>query len=144
MMVNKMSKEHGLFISHSWAHSNTYKGLVELLDERPYFKYKNYSVPIDDPLHTDGTDAELYDAIKDQIWPCHVVVILAGVYASYSKWIDKEIKIAKKEFSYPKPILAIEPFGSEKTSTTVKNNADMIVRWNTESIVSAIRELSRG
>jgi ribonuclease HI len=52
---------------------------------------------------------------------CDVIIILAGVYSSYSKWIDKEIKIAKN-FSTPKPILAIEPWASEKTSLIVKNN----------------------
>ena len=84
---------------------------------------------------------DLYNAIKNQISPSSVVLILAGVYSSYSKWIDKEIHIAQNEFHTPKPILAIEPRGSENTSTKVKEAADIIVRWNTESIVSAIREL---
>ena len=137
-----MSKNHRLFISHSWAYSDAYKKLVNLLEKRTYFTYMNYSVPKDDPIHTKGTDKELYKAIKNKIAQCHVVIILAGVYSSYSKWIDKEIIIASEEFSVTKPILAIEPWGSEKTSTVVKNNADKIVRWNTESIVLAIRELS--
>ena len=38
-----------------------------------------------------------------------------------------------------KTIIAIEPWGSEKTSTVVKNAADKIVKWNTDSIVDAIR-----
>ena len=37
--------------------------------------------------------------------------------------------------------IAIEPWGAEKTSIKVKNNADKIVGWNTCSIVKAIREL---
>jgi len=36
-------------------------------------------------------------------------------------------------------IIAIEPWGSEKTSVTVKNAADKIVRWNTDHIIDAIR-----
>ena len=60
------------------------------------------------------------------------------VYSSYSKWIDKEIEIAQ---NLGKPILAIEPWGSEKTSSVVKNAADRIVKWNTDSIVNAIRDL---
>jgi len=35
--------------------------------------------------------------------PCGAIIILAGVYATYSKWINKEIAIAQK---YNKPILA--------------------------------------
>jgi hypothetical protein len=73
-----------------------------------------------------------------------VAIILAGVYASYSKWIDQEITIAAKEFPQPKPILAIQPWGAERTSQKVKDNADKIVGWSTDSIVSAIRELARG
>ena len=135
-------KTYNLFISHSWTYTDAYEKLVNLLDARQYFSYRNYSVPKDDPLHTNGTVTELYNAIKNQIIHSSVVLILAGVYASYSTWIDKEIKIAQNEFYTPKPIVAIEPWGSEKTSVKVKNAADKIVKWNTESIVSAIREVA--
>ena len=135
-------KTYNLFISHSWAYSNTYNGLVSLLDARKYFSYRNYSVPKDDPVHTNGTDKELYAAIKRQMSPCSVILILAGVYGSYSKWIDKEIQIAQTEFSSIKPIIAIKPWGSQRTSTKVTEAANKVVGWNTESIVSAIRELA--
>ncbi len=135
-------RTYNLFISHSWAYSDIYEKLEILLRERPYFAFKNYSVPKDDPLHTSGTDKELYEAILRQMQPCSVALILAGVYATYSKWIQKEIQIAQKEFTTPKPIVAVEPWGSEKTSRIVKSNASRIVKWNTDSIVSAIRELA--
>ena len=135
-------RTHNLFISHSWTYSNTYDRLVNLLDARSYFRYRNYSVPQDSQLHTSGTDKALYDAIKNQIAPSGVILILAGVYGTYSEWIGKEIQIAKTEFQTPKPIIAIEPWGSQRTSVVVKNAADKIVGWNTESIVSAIRELA--
>lgn len=135
-------KTYNLFISHSWTHSDVYDRLVNLLDERSYFRYSNYSVPKDDPLHTSGTDKALYAAIKNKVSPCSVVLILAGIYSNYSKWIDKEIQIAQTEFSTTKPIVAIEPWGSQRTSVKVKNAADEIVGWNTESIVSAIRRLA--
>ena len=67
---------------------------------------------------------------------------MAGVYSSYSKWIDKEITISKKEFSFNKPILAIEPWGAQKTSKVVTDAADLTVAWNTESIISGIRQIS--
>lgn len=137
-----MSKTFNLFISHSWTYSNAYENLIKLLDNRSYFFYNNFSIPRNDPIHTKGTDRELYKAIKNKILPSNVVLIMAGVYASHSKWIDKEIRIAKVEFSKPKKIIAIEPWGAIKTSAVVKANADMIVGWNTESIISAIRELS--
>lgn len=130
---------YNLFISHSWSYSDAYNKLTSLLDNANYFTYKNYSVQKDDPIHNANNDKELYEAIKQQIRYASVVIILAGVYSSYSKWIDKEIKIAEE---LGKPILAIEPWASDKTSLKVKNAADKIVKWNTDSIIRAIRDLS--
>jgi len=70
---------------------------------------------------------------------CDVVLIMAGKYATYSKWIEREIKIAKTEYS--KPIVAIRPWASEQVSSVVSGAADRLIGWNTSSIVSAIREL---
>ena len=106
-----MAKTYNLFISHSWAYSNAYEGLIDLLEKDFSFSYKNYSVPKDDPIHNAGTDKELYEAIKEQIAHASVVIILAGVYSSYSKWINKEIQIAQTEFTTPKKIIAVQPWG---------------------------------
>ena len=127
---------YNLFISHSWTYSDQYEGLIDLLGKDSSFNYKNYSVPENDPVHTDGTDKELYDAIENQLKPSSAVLVLAGVYSSYSKWIDKEIKIAK---GYGKKIIAIEPWGSEKTSKVVKDNATYIVKWQSKSVIDAIK-----
>lgn len=127
---------YNLFISHSWTYSDAYEKLVALLDAKPYFSYKNYSVPKDNPIHHADNDSQLKAAIKEQMQPASCVLILAGVYSTYSKWINIEIELAKQ---MGKTIIAIEPWGSERTSTTVKNAADKIVKWNTDSIVSAIR-----
>ncbi len=135
-----MSKIFNLFISHSWAYSDAYEKLIGLLNSKGgYFPYKNYSVPQNDPIHNAPNQALLYAAIENQIKPASVVLILAGVYSSYSKWINIEIKIAKQ---LGKPIVAIEPWGSEKTSNVVKEAADEIVKWNTDSIVNAIRTVA--
>lgn len=135
-------KQYNIFISHSWAYGDAYDRLVKMLDGDSRFNYKNYSVPKDDPIHNAPNEKLLEEAIKRQIVFCDVVIILAGVYSSYSKWIDKEINLAKNGFFSPKPILAIEPWRSEKTSRIVKNNANKIVKWDTGSIVDGIRELS--
>lgn len=134
-------KTYNLFISHSWNYSDAYNRLVNLLNKRSYFAFKNYSVPLDDPIQTAGTDAQLRQAIRNQMTPCHVVLILAGVYATYSKWINIEIDLAEERFIHRKPIIAIRPWGSERISERVRLAADRIVGWNTESIVEAIRDL---
>lgn len=135
-----MAKTYNLFISHSWAYSDAYSRLINLIDSND-FSYKNYSVPKNDPIHNAGTDKQLYDAIKTQMSYASVILIMAGVYSTYSKWINKEIEIAKSGFATVKPIIAIEPWGSEKTSQIVKSNADKIVKWNSGSIIKAIQEL---
>ena len=137
-----MAKVYNIFISHSWTYSDTYDRLVNLLNARGYFSFNNYSVSKDDPIHHAPNVDALYQAIYQHMGPCHIVLIMAGVYATYSKWISREIRIAKREFLSPKPILGIKPWGNVNVSTIVERNADAIVSWNTESVVSAIRRLA--
>lgn len=132
-----MTKTINIFISHSWSYSKNYKALLGLLDKTK-IKYKNYSVPKDDPIHNAKNEKELYKAIENQIKPSSIIIILAGVYATYSKWINKEIEIAKNG---NKKIIAIEYFGAEKTSTVVKENADEIIKWSSSSLKRAIENL---
>jgi len=133
-------RTYRLFISHSWTYGDAYEKLIDFFNEHPNFQWTNYSVPKNDPIHNANSDNQLYEAIKNQIKPVHCVVMLAGVYSTYSKWINKEIKISKEDFN--KPIVAVEPWASEKTSMIVKINADRIVKWQSLSIVNAIREVS--
>ncbi len=130
-------RTYRLFISHSWTYGDAYETLVKFFNEHPSFSWVNYSVPKDDPIHNAPNDVELQAAIKAQIAPVNCVVMLAGVYSTYSKWINKEIVISKTDYS--KPIIAVEPWASEKTSQIVKLNADAIVKWQSKSIVDAIR-----
>ena len=130
-------KTYRLFISHSWTYSDAYEKLVGFFKEYSNFSWENYSIPKDDPVHNANNDKQLYEAIKTKIQTVNCIVILAGVYSSYSKWINKEIEISKKV--YTKPIIGVEPWASEKTSKVVKDNADEIVKWQSKSIVDAIR-----
>lgn len=124
-----------VFISHSWAYSSQYDKIESFLSQENV-SYYNHSVPKDDPIHTNGSDQQLRNAIEAKIKGCSCVIILAGVYATYSKWINIEIELAKK---YNKPIIAVEPWGSERTSVVVKNAANAIVGWNAKSVANAVR-----
>ena len=126
-----------IFISHSWNYSNEYNSVIDFLD-RQGVDYCNHSIPKDDPVHTNGTDKQLYDAIDAKVRGCSCVIILAGVYATYSKWINKEIEIAQK---YDKPIIAVRYWGAERISSVVQNAADKLVGWNSKSLADAIKEL---
>lgn len=127
---------YNLFISHSWTYSDAYEKLCNLLDNASNFSYRNYSVPKSDPIHNARYDYQLRAAIRDQMQHASCVLVLAGVYSTYSKWINIELAIAKE---LGKRIVAIEPWGAEKTSLVVKGNSDVIVKWQTTSIVNAIQ-----
>ena len=102
-------KTYNVFISHSWTYNDAYDKLVKMLDSDPRFSYRNYSVPKDSPIHNAVNDRELLAAIKERMQFCDVIVILAGVYSTYSKWINIEIQLANSGFTNPKPIITIQP-----------------------------------
>lgn len=127
---------YNLFISHSWTYSDAYEKLVGMLNNATNFSYKNYSVPKNDPIHNASNASQLKAAIRNQMQHASCVLIMAGVYSTYSKWINIEIELARE---MGKTIIAIEPWGSQRTSLVVKQAADKVVGWNTSSTVSAIR-----
>lgn len=132
-------RTYNVFISHSWSHSDHYDRLVGLLDKRPYFRFKDYSVPKDHPIHNAPNAAKLTMAIARQIRPCGIILVAAGVYTTYRKWMLKEMRLAKMG---GKPILGIKPYGNDYISKEVRKFADDIVGWNSGSIVAAIKDLS--
>lgn len=128
-----------LFISHSWSYSDSYERLVGLLRRDKAFKFCNYSVPRDNPIHNATNQKQLREAIMRQMGPAQIVIVIAGVYSTYSKWINIELDLAKRHYS--KPVLGIRPFAQTNVSFAVRADADEIVAWSTSSIVGAIREL---
>ena len=62
-------KTYNIFLSHSWSYSDAYEKLMELLKQAPYFYFKDYSVPKDDPIHNAPNSQELYEAIKTKMAP---------------------------------------------------------------------------
>ena len=73
-----------------------------------------------------------------QINPAQGVIILAGMYAAYSDWIEYEIKEAQR---LDKIIIGVKPWGQEKIPTIVQDAAHIMVGWNSASVISAVREL---
>lgn len=121
-----------IFISHSWKYDD-YDNLVKLLGGRDYFDFQESSVPATNPLT--GSDKAVWDAIDNKIRWCQVVLLTAGVHASYSGSIKREIDFAK---SLGKPIIAVVPLGAERTSS-LTGHATEVVGWRADSIVAAIR-----
>src|SRR5579872_590533 len=86
-----------VFISHAWHFSEHYDTLAQwIFDDRwsvgqASLDFRNYSVPRYDPIHHARNQAELQEAIFNQILRSHVVIVPTGMYANYSKWIEKEL-----------------------------------------------------
>lgn len=138
------TKQIHVFISHAWKYSEHYKTLADWIFNRDWsvgqasLNFKNYSVPKDDPIHDADNDEQLKEAIFKQIAMSHVIVIPTGMYTNYSKWIQKEIDGST---DYGKPILAVNPWGQQRTSSIVANSASKLVGWNKDSVVTGIWEL---
>jgi len=131
-MENKMDRVR-IFISHSWKYDD-YDNLVKLLEGRGYFDFQESSVPMDDAIP--GSNKQVWEAIDNKIRWCQVVLLTAGVHASRSGSIIREIEFAKK---LGKPIIAVVPNGAERTSF-LTDYATEVVGWRSESVVTAIRK----
>ena len=133
-----------VFISHAWAHSGHYNTLADwIFNERwsvgqASLDFRDFSVPKHDRIHNAKNDKQLREAIFNQIARSHVVVIPMGMYANYSYWIQKEIEGAN---AYNKPILAVNPWAQQRSSSVVGNAAKLKVGWNKQPVIDGIWQL---
>ena len=132
---------YNIFISHAWKYSDDYNKIVTWLNEAQQeglLTWKNYSVPEHDPLIDPNTTVgknTLKNMLKEQIRPASKVLVLSGMYADYSDWIDFEIGTA---LDYSKYIIGVKPRGQERIPTKISSNANKMVGWNKSSVVNAI------
>jgi len=132
-------KTRMIFVSHAWRYSDHYKTIVKWFNEAPNFSWKNCSVPSDDAL-IDKTSRGLSDGMTRQINPSQIVIILGGMYAAHSKWIEYEINEAIR---LKKPIVGVKPWGQERIAKIVQDASWCDpVGWNSASVINAVRRLS--
>lgn len=130
-----MATNYKIFISHSWSHSSDLTSLQKLLNSRGYFNVEFTEASKDVPINSTNA-AYIKARLKSKISSSDVVLALAGVYASHSEWMPWELDTAK---SLNVPIIGIIPSGQERISQEVYSRSVVDVKWNTESIVEAIR-----
>jgi hypothetical protein len=124
-----------LFISHAWQYDEAYLTLVKWFTAEPNFYWKNCSIPSTDAL-PDKTTTGLAQGITRQINPAQGVLIIAGMYAAQSGWIDYEIREAQR---LQKKIIGIRPWGQERMPIKIQEAAHVLVNWNSDSVISVIR-----
>ncbi len=129
------TKTYHVFISHSWDHSEDLKRLRELLEARPYFKVEFEEVPKHEPINS-ANAPYIKRRLRDRLKSSDIVLVIAGVYATYSNWMQWELDTADE---CGLSVVGVIPRGQERISTFVKDSAIEFVYWNTESIVDAIR-----
>ncbi|MHA2940213.1 TIR domain-containing protein [Vibrio sp. RC27] len=134
-----MAKNYRVFISHSWDHSGDLEGLRRLLNERGYFNIEFKEVSRIEPINSSNA-SYVKARLKEKILNSDIVIGLAGVYASHSDWMEWELDTA---LANGVPVIGVIPRGQVRSSTTVTSRSKADVRWNTESIISAIRDYSR-
>ena len=134
-----MAKEYKLFISHSWDHDDVLQDLKNLIDSRGYFPATYTQIEKDCPI--DSEKAWVVKAnITKRLQESDVVLAIAGVYASYSEWMQWEMDKAKE---LGLKVIGVIPRGQEHISHEVFNRSAVDVHWNADSIVDAIRNYSR-
>lgn len=130
-----MSKEYHIFISHSWSYSEDLKNLRNLLNERGYFNVEFEEASANEPINSTNA-TYIKSRLRQKISNSNIVLGIAGFYASYSDWMEWELE---KAIELGIPIVGVAPWGQDRVSRTVNDRAKQVVRWNTESIVEAIR-----
>lgn len=134
-----MAKDYKIFISHSWAHSDDLEALQNLLNTRGYFNVEFTEASKDVPINSENA-TYIKSRLKSKIINSDVVLALAGIYASHSDWMIWEMDTA---INNDIPIIGVIPRGQERISQEVYNRSKVDVRWNTESIVDAIRNYAK-
>lgn len=130
-----MAKDYKIFVSHSWAHSDDLVALKNLLNSRGYFNVEFTEASKDVPINSVNA-TYIKSRLRNKIISSDVVLALAGVYASHSDWVIWELDTA---VSNNIPIVGVIPRGQERISQEVYSRSKVDVKWNTESIVEAIR-----
>lgn len=128
-------REYKIFISHSWSNDQAHKVLQQKLKLAGYLNVEFEEATRDKPINS--VDATyIKQALKKKINNSHIVLGLAGMYASHSEWMKWELETAHGTI----PIVGVIPWGQERISKIVSDKSKENVRWNIDSIVTAIRK----
>jgi hypothetical protein len=77
-------------------------------------------------------------AIEEKMRSCSCVLVLAGVFDEYKRWIDLELDTAKK---LKKPVILIQAADPKHTSSKEKRVAKKIVKWDVQELGEAIEAI---
>ena len=130
-----MEKICKIFISHSWTNLDELRHMENLL------KHKGCSsVIFEELVFEDSFDSVNADKIKqileNKIKKSNVFVGIAAQTAANQEWIKWELETA---LANNVPIVGVLSRGHNVVSEVFNKNANHVVKWYTESIVTAIK-----
>jgi hypothetical protein len=134
-----MTRLYKVFISHSWSYVSDLKNLRTLLENRGYFNVQFEEASPEIPINSIN-GAYIKSILRGRIKNSDVVLGIAGIYASHSEWMQWELDTAIENMI---PIIGVTPRGAERISAVVRARSKEDVKWNTESIVSAIKKWAK-
>lgn len=134
-----MAKTYSLFIGHSWIYDNVLQNLKNLLDNRGYFFAEYTQIEKSYPINSDGVSV-IKANITKRLKESDVVLAIAGIFASNSDWMQREMDKARE---LGLNVIGVIPRGQEHISKQVYDRSIIDVRWNADSIVDAIRKYSK-
>jgi hypothetical protein len=140
------SPTYKLFITHAWDHQE-YDALVDLITPDATFRWENLSVPKENPITIliglPKSIRKLVHELDDRIRQANCVLIITGMYVANRQWIQSEIEAA---LDFKKPVVGVAPRGQERIPDAARIAIEQAngeqVRWNRDSIISAIRRRS--
>ncbi len=128
-----------VFLSHSWAEQDGTERITSLMEtyrlKTEGFGYEYYSVSKDDPVQFLPSKKALTAAIETQMRSCSCLVVLAGVFEEFKRWISLELDAAKK---LDIPVILVEAVNSKHTSHKERRAAAEIVKWDAIQLGDAI------
>ena len=111
------------------------EALKKLINERGYFSATYEESTKDNPINSEN-ESYVKTRLAKKIGDSDIILALAGVYASHSSWMEWELD---KAIELGTPIVGVIPRGQERISSVVSSRSIVDARWNTESVVAAIR-----
>lgn len=135
-----MTRLPHVYISHSWSLGDDYDKLREVLAASDHTVRLN-GLPVDHPVHATTSDSELRAEMRKHMVHTQMLIVQAGTYERFARWIEEEINLAHYGYQVRRPVLAIVPFDAPPRMGTLLERADRVVMWSHDSILNAVHDL---
>lgn len=134
-------KSKNLFFSYYYKNSDEYARLNKMLEDRGYFDYSNSS--LDEESNAENEDY-IKTKIRSKIKWARTIIVLIGPGTYSRKYVNYEIEYTRKK---DKRIVGVYLRGESQSKLPAElrkshneGYSDLaLVRWNSDSIVNAIR-----